>query len=660
MPSILFVRAIAADRQPHLKEGERHVPYKYVWDKLYTGTQWKVYIKVMTYDLLLSSFSGKESSSYRTLQTIHDVARDLRITAVKKHPCRREIFTAFGRQFERKFFVQETILSGYFPDAVLRICGICSITFNPGHFIDDPNLNLSDASVYPARPNLIYVWDLQAGPGYAVNFTVSEFTAPPSHSCEDARVTHILFYQNEKTHYIWCPNSGKHNLFAIRMTLTFILKYYQKPLFTLDQQFTKLSAHYQIVDSTHRFLTLDTLPSVPTRQRVELGMLYMLRADNFSKKFLSDSTIVSVLKSYEALAYFFHLCLEDYLTPVIFRQNVSCNISEAETIFYDGPVQLVWVAAVPVLKYWKCSDPSTIATDNGLGMVRGSLGELTIMFLMPRGETHESPYLTITWHAERMSSNILRTRQIILDLSTVSTIHFHPTSSTFIDIVNVRAPQGKFVHLGFSEINYVLHTDKYVRYPCLDGFEIEDPMQFSLSEQICSNSTAENLLRHFKLDGLTVGQDIILKVKQYAWLGTISAVITANVHSCAGYINVFPRSHNMFSTYKNPGAIVTFDATHIQFENGSLVEHIDMRVGFKRATKWCCKLQIAPFDSLILYTAEINIKSGCYTFCPRFQTTLIITDSPADVEALVFLTIPFLQFMFGFQWFAALFYLSGT
>ncbi len=130
-------------------------------------------------------------------------------------------------------------------------------------------------------------------------------------------------------------------------------------------------------------------------------------------------------------------------------------------------------------------------------------------------------------------------------------------------------------------------------------------MQFSLSEQICSNSTAENLLRHFKLDGLTVGQDIILKVKQYAWLGTISAVITANVHSCAGYINVFPRSHNMFSAYKHPGAIVTFDATHIQFENGSLVEHIDMRVGFKRATKWCCKLQIAPFDSLILYTAEI-------------------------------------------------------
>ncbi len=594
--SILFSQAITATRPPHLNEDGTHVPYKYVWDKLNPGREWKVYIQVMTYDLLVSTFSGAELSNYRTLQTVRDVARGLPLTAIKKHPCRKHIFAGFGRQFEGKLFVQQTTSSRHFVDAVLRICGICSITFNPGHFIDEPNLDLNDGSIFPLRGDLTYVWHLQAGPGYAVNFTVSEFTAPPSHSCDDARVTGTIFYLNDRAHHIFCPNWGKQNLFAIHMKMDLLLRYYQKSLFTMDQQFTKLSAHYHIVDISQRFPKLYMFPK---SQRAELGKAYTLSADNFTETFLRDPTVMHVLKSPTALVYLLYLCLDDYLTPVIFPHNVSCNISDGETIFYDGPIQLVWSAAVPVLKYWKCSDTSDRAADNNsLGTVRGSMGELTIICLMTRADYL---HLSITWHAERILSNVLRSRPIVLNLSTVTTIIFHPTRSTVLEIVNVLAPQGKFVHLGFSEINYVLHTEilsNTYLHPCLDGLEIEDPMQLSLPQQICSNSTAEILLKHYQLDGLTGGPNITLKKKQYAWLGTISGVITASVHCCAGYINVFP---TMLSTYKKPGATVTFEARYTRFANGSFMKYDDMRVVFKRASKGCCKLQIVPFRHLVSY-----------------------------------------------------------
>lgn len=136
MLSILLFHVITASRQRHLKEGETHIPSRYVWDKLYFGTQWKIYIQVMEYDLLSSSFSSNNSP----FKTLLDVTRNLPTIATKNHPCRKGIFVVYGLEFEGKAFVQETTVSNYFFDAALRICGELNVTFIPGHVIDEPNI----------------------------------------------------------------------------------------------------------------------------------------------------------------------------------------------------------------------------------------------------------------------------------------------------------------------------------------------------------------------------------------------------------------------------------------------------------------------------------------------------------------------------------------
>ena len=626
---ILFFHAITGSRHPHLKEGDTHIPSRYLWNKLHFGTQWKVYIQVMTYDLLHSSFYGRKLND-KSFKTLLDVARNLPVVAAYRHPCRRGLFVAFGRQFEGKFFSQGITLSTYYFATAFRICGRYSFTFNPGHFIDEPNLDLTGGNIYPVVGNLKYAWHLQAGTGYGVNCTVSEFTAPRSHGCGDTRVKTKLFFLNDVVRFVLCPNGAKHNFVAIHIEIMFLLLYYQIP-FSINkgQQYSKLSFEYQILDHRHQSFKLYMAPIIPTRERVELGVEYTFGAHNAIRS-LNDSPLVFVGKSPTAVVYVFGLYLGDNLTPVISRSNVACTIPEAEILFYDGPLELVLQAVVPILKYWKCSNTSDNTIDNIVSdEVQASLGELNIFVIMSVAETPESLYLAITWHAEPMLQNVLKTRRIHLNMSTVSTIHFEGTRTTLVDVVNVQAPEGKFVHLGFSEITYILHAEiyanTYVRY-CVDGFEIKDPMQFYSQGQVCSNSTAENLFKHYQLEGLTVGPDIILKRKQYAWLGTISAVVIASVHSCAGYINVLPSGHTMFSTYEKPGAIVTFDARHSHFKNGTFVEYMDMRVRFTRSTNSCCKLQIVPFENLGYYV--MGIKKVEHLFIKYMITSEDLT-SPA-------------------------------
>ncbi len=611
MLSILPFQAVAESGQ------ETHLPSKYVWDKLQFGTQWKVYIQVMAYDVLLQSgTSGKEPSSYGAVKSLLDVARDFPTMAASRHPCLKGIFALYGRQFEGKFFVQYTNVSTYYLTAAFRICGVYNLTFNPSHFIDEPRSELRGGSLYPGEVNLYYSWHLRAGAGFGVNCTVSEFTAPRSHGCGDARVIAAVLNQNYWSYHTTCPNWGKHNFVALRITIILLLHYYQKPLpMNKDQQFTKVSFYYQILDYRNVYLkSYMSLP--PTRQRVRLGMEYMLGVRDFSDPFLKISdSLVYVGQSPKALVYAFTLYTDDYLTPVIFRQNVTCDNPEAETIFYDGPVQSFWQPVLPVLKYWKCANSSDVtASNSSLDEVRGTVGELNIMFLTPKGEAHESHYLDITWHAERISPGVLQISQINLDEDPVRMIHFHPTRSTSVDGVNVRAPRDKFVHLEFLEIQYVSHTERYSNrylHHCLDGLKIQDSMLFPVLGQICSNFTAENLLKHYRVDGLTVGQDVTLKKKQYAWLATISAVIIASVHRCVGYTNVFPTAESIFKTYKNPGAIVTFDARTIHFKNGSFAGYQDFRIIFRRSLKACCKLQIVPFDQLVFY--ELELKDRLYS-----------------------------------------------
>ncbi len=471
--------------------------------------------------------------------------------------------------------------------------------------------DMGNGSIYPVGGDLKYVWDLQAGAGFGVNCTVSEFTAPPSHSCGDARVKITMVYKT-LSRVVLCPNWARHTFTATRMEIKLLLRYYQK-FIDQNQKFTQLLVYYQILDFRHPPSKLYSTPLRPRRWRVEVGLEYVFGLGNVSDALRnhSNSLLLYMGKSPEAVVYGFSLNVEDYLTPVIFRQNVSCSIPEAETVFYDGPLQVLWRAALPVLKYWKCSHTSDNTTDSSRlpahDEVRGSVGALTIIFISPRGDVDKSIYLKISWHAERMLSNVFRTRKIVLDSLKVRTIHFRPTRNTFVDVVNVQAPKGRFVHLGFSEMNYVLHTEIDAdthRRNCIDGFDIKDPMQFSSLGQVCSNNTAVNLLKHYKKEGLTVGRDIILKKKQYAWLGSISVVIVASVHSCVGYINVFPRRRSTFSTYKRPGTVVTFKAR--QFQNGSIAKIVDMRIHFKRSIKACCELQIVPFENLVFYSMEIN------------------------------------------------------
>ena len=607
MLSILFFQSITASGRPPLK-GETHVLSEYVWDKLHFGTRWKVYIQVMTYDLLHSSFYRKAPLNDRSLPTLSDVMTNLLVIAANKHPCRRGIFLVFGRQSKGKFFVQAITLSTYFFAADHRICGGYSLTFIPGNFTDEPKFELRDGNIYRVGLDLKYVWHLQAGAGYGVNGTVSQFTAPPSHGCGDASVITTMYFHSDVFRHALCPNWDKYNFVATRAEITLLLKYYHRPLFTMDQQFTKLSAYYQIVSFIHRLFKLYRLPIISRKQHVDLGIPYTFGVSNSTDSFLNpnDSPLAYFGKSPNALVYAFNLNLDNYFTPVILRQNVSCNIPEAETIFYDGPLQVIWKTAVPILEYWKCSHTTNNTRGNsGLDEVRGSIGELTVVFLTHRRTSQAAVYLAIIWHAEPILSNVLRTRQISLDFpTTVETVHFPHSRRTFVDVVNVQAANGTFVHLGFSEIHYILHTEQNTNaynLRCLDGFEIKDPMQFSFLGQICSNLTAEKFLKHYQLEGLTAGPNITIKRKQYAWLGTMSAVIIASVHSCAGYINVLPVDRMMFSTYRKPGATVHFDARNRRNEDGSFARYMDVRIRFKRSINECCKLQIVPFEFLAFY-----------------------------------------------------------
>ena len=601
MLSILLFQSVTVSKQLYISEGEIHCPYKYIWDKLYDGTRWKVYIPVMSYDLLHSTFYFKESSKYRALKTFLDVIRKLPTIAEKKHPCRKDVFVLLGRHFweNNVDFPSTNYSAGDF-----RICGTSSVTFNPDNFIDVPYLDLSDQSMISLERRMPLDWYLQAGPAYFVNCTVSEFTAPRSHSCGDAEVKiHVPTTQ----FFVLCPNTGMHNfiLAKIKVRLTFYI--YRKPFFmTKDQGLTKFSFHYQILDIGSSKGLKETRKR--TMQHVELGMDYTFSTGEFTEGFSGQFTRLDDLGK---VIYIFSLDLNGYFTPVIFRRNVSCNIPEGEILFYDGPVVLILDALLGVLKYWKCLNTSDSTRDNNSpDEVRGSLGALTVLFplLLRSNRTlaHKSDFLVITWHAEQMLSNVLQIHQIVLDLSTVSTIHFHHTNNSFVDVVTIQAPKGKYVNLEFTELSYVLCTDILSTAPfsyCVDGFTIKDPMQLYSDRygEVCSNYSAENLLQHYQLDGLTVGQDIMLKRKQYSWRGTTSAVIIASAHSCAGYINAFPQPRGRQSKYKKPGASVDFYLKFQLLNNYSYHRVTDLMTHFTRSAKECCKLQVVLFETLVSY-----------------------------------------------------------
>ena len=460
-----------------------------------------------------------------------------------------------------------------------------------------------------------------------------------------------LLHPDQHLSHMICPNWGKQNFVAVHITVTLFMKYYQKVSFlhTGDQHFTKVSFHYQILDFRNMALKTHMVPMFPSRQRVELGMQYMLAAhpfydDRFPIQANSSESLVYVGKFPDTLIYSFTLYTANFLTPVISRANVTCNIPEAEAVFYDGPVQTFWQPVLPLLKQWSCSDildRAKIHSDED--GVRGSVGELNVILFIPGVKTLESSYLTIAWHAERILPGILRFHEIVLDWTTVDTrtILFEPTRSTSVEVVHVIASQ--FVHLAIQEITYVAHSEMYSNRffaHCLDGFEITDPMMPDVSGHICSNSTAQNLLNHYQTGGLTLGRRVILTKKQYAWLATMSAVITASSQSCAGYINVLPDRGNIFLRTMFPNAMASFQADREYFENGTFAGYQNVLINFKRRLEACCRLQLVPFDELVLY--ELQLKQWYshlkYTITSEDLTSpaRFITDLSSIGDALQF------------------------
>ncbi len=575
---------------------------RYLWDKLQIGTRWKVYIRPMTYDILHSSINRGRQSNYRAQKTLLNTIRDFPSIIIDRHPCRSDIFVAFGREFGNFFFDQHTNESVHVFADDFRICREYNFTYNPMYYIGNPNITLSDSLTCLGDKPLRISWNIQAGEGFGINYTLSEFTVPHSHSCSDAKIKMNL-YNEYRCPLIVCPNWAKQTFVAIQITVNFFLRHYHNPLFIAkrDQKYIKLSFYYQILDLRNVAVTCYL---IPYRQPVKLGMQRRLQLD-WSDKYLMQVGQFPYASVY-AFALYIGELYGDFLTPVIYRNNFTCNIPEAKVLFYDGPIQPFWEPALPVLKYWNCPQNFTKTTANRDNEeVRGSLDELNIIILVPRYKTLDSSHFALTWHAHHMLPEALRIREVVLDLSKSLTIHFPPTPTTFIDVVHVQAPESKSVHLSFTELNYVLSNELYARksyFPCRDGLQINDPMdkKHHVIGQICSNVTAENIIHHYQTNGLIIGHDVVLMRKQYGWLSTISGVITARAHRCIGYVNILPDEKSFSRTYRVLHALVDFGGTFDIFNDSALMLS-DLRVLFRCFSQACCKIQIVPFGDLALY-----------------------------------------------------------
>ncbi len=558
--AVLLFHTMSETRETHLAEGKgAYIWSRYLRDKLQFGTRWKAYIPAMTYDLLHSSIHRERSSDTRAQESLLNMIGNFPSILSERRPCRRGTFVVYGRQFCEKFFIEHTTQLADFLTADYRICGVYDFTYNPSYYIDESSPSLSERNLpCPGGKPLRISWNLQAGEGFGINFTLSEFS---SHSgCADARVVII---GETMVPVKLCPTFGQWNFISRHLTVTFVLHYYQNALFMNKryQNYTKCSFYYQVLDFRNMLVLEET--SQPRRQIVQLGMERTLKLEHFNVTFLnvSNPDFFYILILPYASGYSFAITIGGFLTPVIYRKNFTCNIFQAEAIFYDGPVQTLLQPALPILKYWNCSHTNT-TTNHDDEEVRGSIGELNIIFFVPKIDGNDFSHLEITWQAQRMLPSAFRIREVVLNFSESTTIDFRLATATLVDIVHVQAPGTKFIQFSFTDIYYVASSkaDSNVYFHrCVDGFEIRS---YYIKGSICSNSTAENLLNNYKTDGLVVGQNATLIRKQYGWLLPMSAVIIARSHSCVGYINVFPSRKNVYTWYKMPQAIVSFDIAY--------------------------------------------------------------------------------------------------
>ncbi len=578
------------------------VPSTYLYNKFQFGTLWQVYLPAMTYDLVYSGIYSKRSSTDSTHRTLHGVASNIPWIIADRHPCRNNSAVITGVRLRGQTFFQLEYFSPHFLTNHDRICGLFHVTYIPGS-AQDATGPLS----HSAKEPYVLTWDFRSIKSFAINVSLSEFVAPNSYGCEDARVE-VKTYSTVRERF--CPNRGGESMFGLDLELQLILIYNRQEPFRnhkTGNYFVKISFHYQILDKDFLYSTY----RYPRLLRADVGKNYTLHVDANNDVFLKliDPSI-SVMEFPNALVYIFSLNIQTYLTPVVFRKNVICNNHNAELIFYDGPPMLFMQPSLPILKRWGCTQISNDIDSE----VRGSLGTLSFAASVPTNDKNESFYLQLTWQAQRMLSSNFRLRTIELDLSKNKTIHLIPRNSTAYEVLKIVAPKGKFVRLWFSDIKYVLFT-RNPRYGsmCYTGIYINDPLNMHLRQElICSNSTAEHIVNYCKERSLTVGQVVTITLVQFWLVGRVSVMLTVSTDDCAGYINLLypPEKEFTVLTTRLPGGIVRAEPVYVDniADRNRIRYDVNIRIWFKRFPGVCAKLQLVHFQDLSHYTFTLHMR----------------------------------------------------
>ncbi len=577
------------------------IPPEYSYNKFQFGTLWQAYLPAMIYDLVSSSMYLGESATDTTQRNLLDVTSNLPQVVADTHPCHNSSAVITGTRWRGQAFFQLEYLTPQFLTNAVRICGLFYVTYIPGS-----EHEATGSLTHSAKKSFFIKWKFGLNGPFGINLTLSDLVAPSSYGCEDARVE---IKRRFSTRMVFCPNWGSQNVLGVGITVQLLLSYNKHTHFTnhkSNKYITKISFHYQILDRDiwslkHRY---------PGFQPAAQGEVYTLQVDTNNNIFqkLTDSSI-GLMRFPNALVYIFSLMITNYLTPVVLRKDVTCNDNSAELIFYDGPPTLYMQPFLPILKLWSCNE----ASDNTQGKhdneeVRSSLWILNFAVFVPTNDKNESFHLILTWQAKRILPSIYRLRTYKLGLLTNNTIHLIPRHSTACEVVHIVAPKGKFVRLWFSDIKYALVT----HYPiyslmCYTGIQIDDTTRMHLGFGIiCSNSTAEHVVKHYKENGLTFGQSVVITLIQYWWIARVSAIIIVSTDYCSGYINLLPGKDIRPPTDSLSGAIVTFEATSEEW-NVSYDTNVVMTIWFKRLPGKCVRLQLVNFRDLSASTARLNI-----------------------------------------------------
>ncbi len=633
---IMLFLSTTLGREPFHRQGERAYSLlsRPVYNRLQFGTLWQVYLPVMTYDLLYSSIHLDGSSSQNTQRSLLDVTSNLPRVIADRHPCRNGTVVITGAERRGHLYFGLTYISTHFLTKDFRICGFYRVTYIPGS-----DKGLADQLSHSAEKPLILSWDLMSQGYFAINLTVSGLKAPNSYRCEDARLN-VNAIPTDGNAKVLCPNSGAMSVIGTRYEVELILNYRRGEAMKNNRQKeyrTTVSFQYQILDNAN--LSVKEFPT--HSQRVTLQKEYTIAVDSNNDTLVKNSAIAFVGDLPDALVYLFTLQTSDgeYLTPVVSRKNVVCNDHEAEVIFYDGSsiLPLLPEQFQPILMTWNCSGLSDAQTrKHGNEEVRGSIGELSIVVIVPQVDKHTTFYLEITWQAKHMLNSVLRVRWISLDLSTNSTIRLIPLHGTAFDVANIIAPIGKFVHLSFLDIKYI-HSARHRAHElrlCNNYIRIYNRMQilsYIDDSLICSNSTAEYIFNRHQKNGLTFGGRVAISIAQYWWMAHISAIITASTDHCAGFINPMSNFKKMHNTKYFGMAQMIFQYTKVFAEafsnNTSTADGIS--VLFRRSPASCVKLQLVSFSDFTYPTISPRKLQGLHGWVLQYIITSQDLTSPS-------------------------------